>query len=350
MGVAPDHRRTRQVSRQFDRIRDQDGLSLFLDVEVGKHLTHEELLAHHHAVIYAVGASTDRRLDIPGIELPGTASATEFVAWYNGHPDFTDRTFDLSHRRAVVIGNGNVALDVARILTVDPDTLADTDISPAALEALHGSRVEEVVVVGRRGPAQSACTLPELVGLRSTPGVDLLVRPEDLAVEPGTDQKLELLRGLVPTGHASRRILLRYLLSPMRITGGDHVEGVEFERNELVGGADRIALVTPTGQLETIAAGLVLTSIGYRGLPVPDLPFDGAAGIVPNARGRVLNPETGDPVAGAFVTGWIKRGPTGFIGTNKSCALETVTALVDDQRGHSGRTAGESRRVVGGRR
>jgi ferredoxin--NADP+ reductase len=329
-GVAPDHQQTRQVSRQFDRIRDEDRLTLFLDTEIGQHLTHDELLAHHHAVIYAVGASSDRRLHIPGSDLPGTASATDFVAWYNDHPDGADHTFDLSHRRAVVIGNGNVALDVARILTVDPRTLVDTDIAPGALDALHRSNIEEVVVVGRRGPAQSAFTLPELVGLRSTPDVELAARTEELDATGTSDRKLDLLRSLTPNASASRRIQLRYLLSPVRIIGTEHVEGVEFERNELVDAGDANPSVTPTGQVETLDAGLVLTSIGYRGLPVPGLPFDDATGIVPHDYGRVVDPATGLTVTGAFVTGWIKRGPSGFIGTNKSCALETVRVLVDD--------------------
>ncbi|MBB3665249.1 ferredoxin--NADP+ reductase [Prauserella sediminis] len=329
-GVAPDHQRTRKVSDQFDRICDQEGLSLFCGVEIGKHLTHDELLTHHHAVVYAAGASSDRKLDIPGIDLPGTASATEFVAWYNGHPEFTDRTFDLSHRRAVVIGNGNVALDVARILTVDPDTLTETDISPAALRALRGSGIEEVVLAGRRGPAQSAFTLPELVGLRSTPGVELTARSEELDLADAMDHKLTALRGLSPAANTARRIELRYLLSPVRITGGAHVDGVEFERNELVDAADDVARVKSTGELEVMDAGLVLTSIGYRGTPLPGLPFDEAARVVPNERGRVLHPETGDASPGTFVTGWIKRGPSGFIGNNKSCALETVTELVAD--------------------
>ncbi|WP_158884950.1 FAD-dependent oxidoreductase [Amycolatopsis anabasis] len=329
-GVAPDHRRTRQISDQFDTITEQDGLALFLGVEIGSHVTHEQLLDHHDAVVYAVGAATDRRLDIPGAGLPGTASATEFVAWYNGHPDFADRTFVLSHQRAVVIGNGNVALDVARILTVDPDTLAGTDIAPAALDALRGSRIEEVVVAGRRGPAQSAFTLPELLGLRDTPGVELFVQPDELDLDTAADAKLEVLRGLRPRACPSRRIHLRYLLSPARITGRDHVEAVEFERNELIATADGDVRVKPTGALEVLDAGLVLTSIGYRGRALPGLPFDQATGTVPHRGGRVIDPDTGHPVPGTYVAGWIKRGPTGFIGTNKSCARETVTALVDD--------------------
>ncbi|MEV5826364.1 FAD-dependent oxidoreductase [Spirillospora sp. NPDC052242] len=322
-GVAPDHPKTRQVTDLFDRISAQDGFRLFLGVEVGRDVTHEELLEHHHAVIYAVGASSDRRLDVPGAGLAGTA--TEFVAWYNGHPDHADRTFDLSHRRAVIVGNGNVALDVARVLASDPERLAGTDIAPAALDALCGSRLEEIVVAGRRGPAQSAFTVAELRGLLDVPGIGVAVDAAGASLEPGegaphsTVHKLGMLRGLdgrAPSGE--RRITLRYLLSPARITA----DGVEFVRNELVDGR-----AAPTGETEFVEAGLVLSSIGYHGRPVPGLPFDAATGTVPNTAGRV---GTGEPVTGAYVTGWIKRGPTGFIGTNKSCARETVRTLVDD--------------------
>jgi ferredoxin--NADP+ reductase len=300
-GVAPDHPRTRQVMRRFDRIRARRRLRLFLGVEVGVDVHREDLLRDHHAVLYAVGAASDRRLELPGIDLPGAASATSFVGWYNGHPDFAERDFDLSHPRAVVIGNGNVALDVARMLTIDPCALDDTDIAPRALRALRASRVQQVVVAGRRGPADSAFTLPELIGLSSTPGVEIVVAPEDLA-EP----KLEPLRARRPSGAGARRIVLRYRLRPARVLGSERVHAVEFDSGE------------------AIEAGLVLTSIGYRGRPVPGLPFDPDTGTVPNQRGRVIGlPRT-------FVAGWIKRGPTGFIGTNKACACETVRTLVED--------------------
>ncbi len=324
--VAPDHRRTRQVSRQFDVIRGQRGLRLHLGVEVGRDIGHEQLRAQHHAVIYAVGAATDRRLEIPGSDLPGTGSATELVAWYNGHPEFTARRFDLAHPRAVIIGNGNVALDVARMLTVDPDTLADSEIAPHALAALRDSRIEEVVVLGRRGPEHSSFTLPELVGLASTPGVDLLLDADCITGVRDKGPKLELLRNLPSNGAAKRRIVLRYHRSPTRLLGSDRVQAVELGRNpRRADGA-----IEATGELETLPAGLVLSSIGYRGLPVPGLPFDAASCTVPNDRGRVIDPATRLPVTGVFVTGWIKRGPTGFIGTNRSCALETVRMLVDD--------------------
>ncbi len=316
-GVAPDHRRTRRIARQLDVIGADPRLRMHLGVEIGRDIGHAEIRDGHDAVIYAVGAATDRRLAIPGADLPGVASATELVGWYNGHPDHADRTFDLRHRRAIVIGNGNVALDIARILTVDPATLAGTEIAPAALEALRASRIEEVVVVGRRGPAESAFTLPELVGLSATPGIDLTVAEGAMDDVPHGDPKLDLLHGLAPVGDAGRRIELRYRLSPARIDGGDRVTAVQLEP---MGG----------GPATTVDAGLVITSIGYRGMPVAGLPFDAESGTIPNDEGRVLDPLTGEPMPGVYVVGWIKRGPMGFIGTNKACSQDTVLALVDD--------------------
>jgi ferredoxin--NADP+ reductase len=328
-GVAPDHQSTKRVTRLFDRMTRLPGFSFYLNVEVGRHVSHAELLAHHHAVLYAVGAPNDRRLDVDGVGLPGSGTATELVAWINGHPDFADLPVDLSHERVVVIGNGNVALDVARILTSDPDDLARTDIADHALAALRGSRVREVVIAARRGPAQSAFTLPELIGLTATCDVvldaadhDLVQR--DLAEELRsptalTRNKLEILAKL---GDASAplsgpRIRLAYRLTPQRLPGADRVAGVEFT-------------ATGTDETRVIEAGLVLTSIGYRGKPIRDLPFDDDACVVPNADGRVVDPTSGATVRGAYVAGWIKRGPTGFIGTNKSCAAETVHELVAD--------------------
>ncbi|CAM5288313.1 FAD-dependent oxidoreductase [Mycolicibacterium aubagnense] len=322
-GVAPDHRRTRGVSRQFDTICADPRLELVTGVEVGTDITHQQLLAEHDAVIYAVGASTDRPLDVPGADLPGVSSATRFVAWYNGHPDHADRVFDLSSHRAVIVGNGNVALDVARILTTDPDRLAATDIAPYALKALRQSKIAEVTVVGRRGLAQSAFTVPELVGLTSMPDVDVVVSPQDLATLPDADPRARILRDL-PRRPGNRRIVLEYLQSPTAVLGETAATGVEFARGELVAAADGTVKVKPTGDVRTITAGLVLTSIGYRGRPVAGLPFDDAHGTVPHNEGRV------DGIAATYVTGWIKRGPTGFIGTNKSCAQETVRSLVAD--------------------
>ncbi|WP_040789583.1 FAD-dependent oxidoreductase [Nocardia paucivorans] len=333
-GVAPDHGRTRQVSRLFDVISAQPGFGSYLDVEVGKHISHEELLAYHHAVIYAVGASADRKLGIPGEGLAGNISATDFVAWYNGHPDHIDREFDLSHRRVVIIGNGNVALDVARILATDPDDLAGTDISPVALETLRRSAVEEIVVLGRRGPAESAFTVPEFVGLLGS-DVDIVIDGDLPPITDGltyqVERKLRLLHGVAerPVGRR-RRIVFRYLASPRRILGPDRVTGLEVVRNELVTGDDGRARAVATDDIELLEAGLVLTSVGYRGVPLPGLPFDERAGMIPNRDGRVLDGPDGAVLPGTYVTGWIKRGPTGFIGTNKSCAQQTVRRLAED--------------------
>jgi len=325
-GVAPDHQSTKRVTGLFDGIAGRRGFRFYLNVEVGTHLAHDELLAHHHAVVYAVGAPNDRRLDIDGMGLPGTRTATEVVAWINGHPEYTDLPVDLGHERVVVIGNGNVAFDVARILTTDPDALARTDISDHALAALRASRVTEVVIAARRGPAQSAFTLPELIGLTSTCEVvldaadhDLVVRDLAEASDPLTRNKLEILSKLgdASTPVTRPRIRLAYRLTPNRVVGDGRAEGVEFTAT----GADEV---------RRLSAGLVLTSIGYRGKPIRGLPFDESAAVVPNDGGRVVEPSTGTPVRGSYVAGWIKRGPTGFIGTNKSCAAETVHSLVAD--------------------
>jgi ferredoxin--NADP+ reductase len=319
-GVAPDHQTTKRVTRLFDRITRKRGFGFYLNVEVGKHVTHADLLTHHHAVLYAVGAPNDRRLDIEGMGMPGSGTATELVAWINGHPDFAELPVDLSHERVVIVGNGNVALDVARILTSDPDALAHTDISDHALAALRGSRVQEVVIAARRGPAASAFTLPELIGLTATHEVvldaadhDLVLRELATESDPLTRNKLEVLSKL---GSASApitrpRIRLAYQLTPHRLLGTGRAEGIAF-------------VVTGADELRHVEAGLVLTSIGYRGKAIADLPFDDDVAVVPNERGRVV----GAP--GAYVAGWIKRGPTGFIGTNKSCAAETVHELVAD--------------------
>ena len=325
-GVAPDHQSTKRVTSLFDKVTRLPGFTFYLNVDVGSDLTHADLMAHHHAVLYAVGAPNDRRLDIDGMGLPGTGTATEMVAWINGHPEFTDLPVDLSHERVAIVGNGNVALDVARILTTDPDALAATDISDHALAALRRSKVTEVVIAARRGPADSAFTLPELIGLTSTcdvvlDGADHDRVRADLAAErdPLTRNKLEILSKLDDaSAPATRpRIRLAYLLTPNRVLGDDRVTGIEFE-------------VTDTDDIRRLDAGMVLTSIGYRGKPIRDLPFDDVAAVVPNDGGRVIDPDSGDAVRGSYVAGWIKRGPTGFIGTNKSCAGQTVHNLVAD--------------------
>nr|WP_090342726.1 FAD-dependent oxidoreductase [Mycolicibacterium malmesburyense]CRL73312.1 NADPH-dependent glutamate synthase subunit beta-like oxidoreductase [Mycolicibacterium malmesburyense] len=325
-GVAPDHQSTKRVTRLFDRIAAQPGFTFYLNVEVGTDVTHDELLEHHHAVLYAVGAPNDRRLDIAGMDLQGTGTATEFVAWYNGHPEYDSLPVDLSHERVVIVGNGNVALDVARILTTPPDVLAGTDISDHALAVLRDSKVTEVVIAARRGPADSAFTLPELIGLTST--CEVVLSPEDhelvdrdlaMTEDRLTRNKLEVLSKLGDTSApvTRPRIRLAYRLTPQRVIGDVRAEAMEFT-------------VTGADEVRRVDTGLVLTSIGYRGKPIRGLPFEESAAIVPNDGGRVVDPRSGAPVPGSYVAGWIKRGPTGFIGTNKSCAAQTVHNLVAD--------------------
>ncbi|NMM82989.1 ferredoxin [Rhodococcus sp. SRB_17] len=344
-GVAPDHPGTKGVTDQFRAVVAKKTVHCHFNVEVGNHISHAELLEHHHAVIYAVGAAGDRKLDIPGEDLPGSHAATEFVAWYNGHPSYADRTFDLSGERAVIVGNGNVALDVARILVTDPDVLAKTDLADHALEALRKSNIREVVILGRRGPAQAAYTNPELLALGLMADVDVVVDPaeaelddasrafvESDAAEPSVLLKVKQAQEFASrtADPARKRIVLRFLTSPVEVLGDDAVEQVRIVKNELV--------ATPTGQLsaratsetETIDTGLVLRSVGYRGTPVADLPFDEARGVIPNENGRVIDTESGTPIPGVYVAGWIKRGPSGVIGTNKYCSAETVSMIFDD--------------------
>ena len=345
-GVAPDHVDTRRVADLFTAIESQPGFTYRLGVDVGRDVTVHELAAHHHAVIYATGAGTDKPLDIPGVDLPGSTSATEVVAWYNDHPHHTGVHVPLDHERAVIVGNGNVALDVARILATDPDRLAGTSIAPHALDALRRSRVREVVVLGRRGPQHAAFTLPELVGLAAREDIDLRVDAPDgidptIAPDRQTRLKMEYLAALptvtgsdVPVpGAARRRIILRFQTSPVEVVGTARAEGLRVVRTGLSGVDDDTAparAVPIAGTEEIIEAGLVLGSVGYRGVPLPGVPFDRASGTIPHRQGRVLDSAGDSAVPGAYVVGWIKRGPRGFIGSNKTCARETVNSLLAD--------------------
>lgn len=337
-GVAPDHAETKMVVDLFERTAGQPGFRFHLNVEIGKHLGHQDVLDHHHAVIYAVGAPDDRELAIPGKDLPGSHGAAQFVAWYNGHPEHRDLTYDLSGKRAVVIGNGNVALDVARILTKSTRDLAETDIADHALAALAENQIEEVVVLGRRGPAQAAFTTPELLALAHPPDVDVVVDPTEVALAdeaPSTfsarmkAQILQEYAARAPRGRR-RRIVLRFLATPVEIVGTEGVEGVRVARSELVSGPDGSLGVRTSDDTELLEAGLVLRSIGSRGRPFPGLPFDERRGTIANDEGRVIEPGTGRPLPGAYTTGWIKRGPSGVIGTNKKCAGQTVEMLLAD--------------------
>ncbi|MCX4673137.1 FAD-dependent oxidoreductase [Streptomyces sp. NBC_01381] len=320
-GVAPDHPATKKVGETFARFHTHPRVRIHLGLDVGTDITPQELAAHHDAVIYAVGAAADRTLAVPGEDLPGMVSARSFVAWYNAHPDAAPDAIDLSAERLVVVGNGNVALDVARILLAEPDELARTDIADHALAALRASKVREVVLLGRRGPEDAAYTASELIALKHLPGVELIVDDHDPRIaaaidEAGPKDKAAVLCGvprsrppLAEPPAAGRRIVLRFHCTPLEVEGQ--------------GGVRAVRVAEASGE-RAIRTGLVLRAIGYRGVPVAGLPFDEATGTVPHEGGRV----TGRP--GTYVVGWIKRGPSGGIGANRICAAETVTTLLAD--------------------
>ena len=344
LGVAPDHPNIKAVSRAFEKIATRPGFRFFGNVEVGRDVSHDELTGLYDAVVYSVGAQTDRRMGIPGEDLPGSWAATEFVAWYNGHPDYQELSFDLAGETAVVIGAGNVALDVARMLALTEEELRVTDTTDAAIEAIVGSGIRDIVVFGRRGPAQAAFTTPELKELGMLAGADVVVEAADLELDSASEAALaedtaiarrnvDVLREFAtrePDGKP-RRIRLRFKVSPVAILGDGRVEAVEVVRNELVvDEAGRIRAVA-TGQSETIPCGIVLRSVGYQGVSVAGVPFDEARATIANEGGRVTD-QSGVRVPGVYCAGWIKRGPSGVIGTNKKDATETVELLLEDAR------------------
>ncbi|MGZ4562217.1 MAG: FAD-dependent oxidoreductase [Mycobacterium sp.] len=332
-GVAPDHPKIKSISKQFEKTAEDPRFRFFGNVVVGEHVQSSELAERYDAVVYAVGAQSDRALNIPGEDLPGSVAAVDFVGWYNAHPNFEEATPDLSGARAVVVGNGNVALDVARILVTDPDVLGLTDIADHALDSLRPCGVEEVVVLGRRGPLQTAFTTLELRELGDLEGVDVIVDPaqlegvtdEDVAAAGKTaKQNINVLRDYAQRdarpGH--RRIVLRFMTSPIEIKGEDRVERIVLGRNELVTDENGRVSAKDTGEREELPVQLVVRSVGYRGVPTPGLPFDDKTATIPNTAGRV------DGSRNEYVVGWIKRGPTGVIGTNKKDSQETVDTLL----------------------
>ena len=338
-GVAPDHPKLKSVTRIYEKTAAKPGFRFFGGVVLGEHVSRAELLERYHVVLYAIGTPDDNRLGIPGEDRPGSHSATEFVAWYNGHPDYAGHEFDLSGGRAVVIGNGNVAIDVARMLVLDPQELAPTDTADHAIAGFGSATVEEVILLGRRGPAQAAFTNPEVRELGELARADVVCDPEQVAAAteaatPTAQRNVELFRDYAqrePTDK-SHRIELRFLRSPVEIRGDGRVEAVDVRRNELVrddDGALRPRAVD--GPVETIECGLVLRSVGYRAVPLPDVPFDERHFVLPNDRGRVRQ-GGGEPLPGVYAVGWIKRGPTGILGTNKRDAEETVDCLTEDLR------------------
>ncbi len=320
-GVAPDHPNIKAVSRAFEKIAKSEGFRFFGNVEVGKDVEHADLARLYDAVVYTVGAQADRRLGIPGEDLPGSWAATEFVAWYNGHPDFQDLPFDLRGERAVVIGNGNVAVDVARMLSLTEGELAPTDTTDEAIAAIVGSGIREIVMLGRRGPAQAAFTPPELQELGELAGADVVVDPVDLELDPASAAALEddratarrnvdLLReyaARAPSGRP-KRLVMRFCVSPVAIVGEGAVEAVEVVRNTLVSDEAGRIRAEPTGEIEVIPCGLVLRSVGYRGVPLPGLPFHEERGVLPNAGGRVTG-DDGETISGRLLRGLDQARP-----------------------------------------
>jgi ferredoxin/flavodoxin---NADP+ reductase len=363
-GVAPDHPKIKSVTRIYEKTAAHPRFRYFGNVTFGEHVSREDLLERYHAIVYATGSPADRPLGIPGEELAGSHAATEFVGWYNGHPDHTDLELDLlgtsssagaGAERAVVIGNGNVALDVARMLVLDPSELAPTDTADHALEVLAASRVSEVVVIGRRGPAQAAFTNPELLELGELAGADVIVDADELEralavadadaeADITARRNVEILRSYAaraPAGHP-KRIVLRFLLSPAAFVPDEHgrLGAVELIRNELVPAPGGGLRAQATDERETIPAGLAFRAIGYRGMPLPGVPFDERGAVISNEAGRVTDPHTGTPLGGEYVVGWIKRGPSGVIGTNKKDAQETVDAMLADLSSPAARNGG----------
>jgi ferredoxin/flavodoxin---NADP+ reductase len=337
-GVAPDHPKIKSISKQFEKTALHPRFRFFGNVAVGEHVQAEELAERYDAVIYAVGTQADKPLRIPGEDLPGSVAATEVVGWYNAHPHYEDMPLDLTGERAIVVGNGNVALDVARILVTDPDELRNTDIADHALELLDPRGVEEVVIIGRRGPLQATFTtleLRELGDLKGLEGVDVIVDPADVA--DITDEEAEaagktvrnnvkVLRGYSEREPkpGNRRIVFKFRTSPIEIHGTEKVEEVVLGRNELVTDESGRVVAKDTGARETLPAQLIVRAVGYRGVPTAGLPFDDKTGTIPHTDGRIEGSRN------EYVVGWIKRGPSGVIGSNKSDSQHTVDTLVGD--------------------
>ena len=347
-GVAPDHQNIKAIIKGYEKIAANPRFRFFGNIQFGRDIHLEDLQAHYDQIIYAVGAETDRKLNIPGEMLSGSYTATEFVAWYNGHPDYVDSQFDLSHERAVVVGIGNVAMDVTRILAKSPDELAATDIADYALETLRASKIREIVILGRRGAAQAAFTPKEIKEIGGLEGVDLLVDPEDVVLDEESTKSLETdkqaranvqyltERSREGLGASPKKVQLRLLRSPVEIIGDNgRVAGVEIERNVLVKNESGEMRPSGSGEFESVPCGAIFRSVGYHGIPLQGVPFDQANGVIPNERGRVVNLDSGEVVQGQYVVGWIKRGPTGLLGTNKGDSGETVDAMLEDIQGQT---------------
>ncbi len=345
-GVAPDHQKIKSVVKVFEKVASQPNFRFYGNVEFGKHLTLADFIDHYHQILYATGAQTDRRMGIPGEDLKGSLPATEFVAWYNGHPDFRDLQFDLSAERVAVVGVGNVAIDVARILSLTPKELAATDMADYAIEALSQSRVKEVYLLGRRGPAQAAFTNPEIKEVGELEDADAIVLPAEAQLDeisqadiaasndPALKKKVEILQEYSqrqPTGKA-RKLHIRFLVSPVELSGdaSGKVAKMRLVRNVLYKSDAGTISPKPTDTFEELQVGLVFRSVGYRGVPLPAVPFNDKWGVILNEKGRVIDPATQQPLPGQYTSGWIKRGPSGVIGTNKPDSVETAMGMLED--------------------
>ena len=342
-GVAPDHQNIKAVAKTYDRTAADPAFRYFGNVEIGKDLTHAELKRHYDVIFYTTGAQSDRRLGVPGEDLPNSMSATEFVAWYNGHPDYKDLPVDLSCEAAIVVGVGNVAMDVARILAKSVEELQETDIADHALAQLANSNIKDIYIVARRGPAQVKFTNAEIREMGHLEIADAIVLDNELrldrassaAIEGDTamQKNLDYLRAYAEIGVTGkpRRVHFRFLLSPVEIIGENgKIVAVKMEKNELRPSVSGDIKASGTGQFETIPAGMILRSVGYKGVPLEGVPFDNRNGVIPNEVGRVIDLDTGRVMVGEYVAGWIKRGPTGVIGTNKPDAIESVNSMFED--------------------
>lgn len=357
-GVAPDHQKIKAVTRAFSQTAEDPRFRFFGNVEFGTDITLDDIRARYDQVLFATGAQSDRRMSIPGEDLDGSYPATAFVAWYNGHPDFRDAKFDLDQERVAIVGVGNVAIDVARILCLSPEELRATDMADYAIEALSNSRVREVYLLGRRGPAQAAFTNPEIKELGELADADIIVRPEEVALDPVSaevvaesgdrmlQRKVELLESFAqrPPKDASRRLYLRFLVSPLELVSDEcgHVRSMRLVRNRLSKSELGTIVAEATDEFEDLDVGMVFRSVGYRGVALPGVPFNDRWGVILNAKGRVLDGDTEEPLPGMYTAGWIKRGPSGVIGTNKPDAAETVTAMLEDAAEGKGFHASES--------
>jgi len=344
-GVAPDHQKIKSVTKVYDRIAKKPGFRFFGSVELGKHVTVADLRQYYHQIVYTTGAQTDRQLGIPGEDLKGSYPATKFVAWYNGHPDYRNYEVDLSQESAAVVGIGNVAMDVARILARTPEELATTDMADYALAALKKSNIKHIYILGRRGPAQAKFTTPEIKELGEMQDAGITVLPEEAELDEiseaelanadrGTMRKITVIQSYAGNepDDKSKQIYLRFLVSPVELIGDENGQVVKMKlvKNELYKTDSGTSRPRATDQFEEIAVGLVFRSVGYRGVKLPGVPFYDNWGVILNREGRVMNPETNEPVVGEYTGGWIKRGPSGIIGTNKPDALETVKHMLED--------------------